>query len=76
MYVLNISSELMEKLWQCIGGLICAWVNKNGLKASALTHKFSILHKIGRQNWIPTTNHSKVTTELVNYCIEWVQRVL
>lgn len=46
-------------------GIVSTWTFKRGLKASALTHKYSILHKIGMCNWVPTTNHLDVSTELV-----------
>lgn len=49
------------------GGNVKKWPAKGGLRASALTHKYSILHKIGLKNWVPTSNHSKVAQELAEF---------
>lgn len=59
LYMNVVSSEFTK-------GMVRTWVGKSVLRASALTHKCSIMHKIGRKNWVPTTNHSKVSMERVN----------
>lgn len=61
----SISKDLI--IDELTGGKMKKWPAKGGLRAFALTHKYSILHKIGLKNWVPTTNHSKVAHELAEF---------
>lgn len=56
--------DMNEVVTELTKGKVTVWNGKRGLKASALTLKYSILHKLGRKNWVPTHNHSKVSKEL------------
>lgn len=62
--VLPIDLDVVAK--ELYSGSMASCTSKDGLKASALTQKYSILHKIGMRNWVPTTNHSKGSTELAD----------
>lgn len=45
-----VSLDMNVVVFELTKGKVTTWNGKRGLKASALTHKYSILYKIGRKN--------------------------
>lgn len=46
------------------GGLICSWPQTGRVRASALSHRYSVLHKIALHNWMPSSHRSTVRADL------------
>lgn len=46
------------------GGLYSGWPDNGGIKASSLTYRYSILHKVAIRNWAPSTHNSQVHKDL------------
>lgn len=65
------------------GGVVCTWPQTGRVRASALSHRYSVLHKIALHNWLPSahrsTIHSEVALLLYNVvtkgCIDFGQLV-
>lgn len=63
--IVSISRDVI--ITELTSGKLKRWLAQGGLRASALTHKYSILHKIGLKNWVPRSDHSKVSEKLAEF---------
>lgn len=58
--------DLDDIVLELTGGVLKSWPDSGCVRASVLTYKYSILHKIAIHNWIPTKHRSDVREDLAD----------
>lgn len=60
----NMEGGLRIVVKEITGGVVRTWPRSGGVRASSLSFKYSVLHKIALRNWMPNSHSSVVRAEL------------
>lgn len=62
----NVARGLHLVVSELTRGVIKSWARTGGIRASSMSFKYSVLHKIALRNWLPNSHSSVVRTELAD----------